>query len=83
MNINVTLLAYKAPASLWVSRSSRSKSTKRVENGFPRWAEQFGLGFSQITQSGPKLKGLDYNRLIDLKFRLGLKVGVGAFLGVM
>jgi hypothetical protein len=83
VNVNVTLLAYKAPASLWVLWSSRSKSTKRVENGFPKWAGQFGLDFLQITQSGPKLKGLGYSRLIDLRFRLGPKVGVGASLGVM
>jgi hypothetical protein len=55
----------------------------RVSRLFPRWAGQFGLDFSQITQSGPKLMGLGYSRLFDLRFRLGPKVGVGASLSVM
>jgi hypothetical protein len=63
--------------------TQQTKLTKRVENGLPRWAGQFGIDLSQITQSGPKLKGLCYSRLIDLRFRLGLKVGVGASLGVL
>ena len=54
------------------------KVNRRVKIGFPKWTRQFGLGFLQITKNGPKLKGLGQNRLIDPRFVLGLKVGVGA-----
>ncbi len=66
---------------IWVPQSSKSKSTVKI--GFPKWTRQFGLGFLQITKNGPKLKGLGQNRLIDPRFVLGLKVGVGASPGLL